>query len=65
MFAVKTIHGYLAVQGNEYWFEDKPVGWALFTTEENARDVAEPHHSVIGTKPEEGYTIEKIKESNQ
>ena len=59
-YAIKTAKGYLAEQGNTYWFQEKPTGWAMFSTEEHARDVAEPHHSAIGTKPEEGYTIEEI-----
>lgn len=59
-YAIKTAKGYLATQGNTHWFQDDPTGWALFTTEEAARDVAEPHHSAIGTKPEEGYTIEEV-----
>ena len=60
-FAIKTAKGYLATQGDTYWFQDEPDGWALFATEEAARDVAEPHHSAIGTKPEEGYTIEELR----
>lgn len=59
-YAIKTNKGYLAVQGNECWFQDEPKGGALYATEEDARDVGEPHHSMIGTKPEEGYTLEAI-----
>ena len=57
MFAIKCQSGFLAVQGKEYWFEDKPVGWALFTSPNAARDVAEPHHSATG-----GFTIVPVVE---
>ena len=61
-YAIKTTKGYLATQGNEHWFQDEPKGWALFTSAEHARDVGEAHHSAIGTRPEEGYTVEAIPE---
>ena len=36
-YAIKTEKGYLARQGNYNWFEDKPVGWALFCKEDDAK----------------------------
>lgn len=39
-FAIKTDKGYLANQGNQHWFEEKPVGWALFCTEDDAEGEA-------------------------
>lgn len=56
-YAIKTAKGYLATQGEAYWFQDEPKGWALFGGEDHATAVAEAHHSAIGTKPEEGYTL--------
>jgi hypothetical protein len=35
-YAVKTACGYLAHQGQTYWFEDTPAGWALFSEESGA-----------------------------
>lgn len=32
IFAIKTSKGYLATQGYQYWFEEKPVGWAQYTS---------------------------------
>lgn len=60
MYAIKTKKGYLAVQGNECWFQDEPNGWALYATDEDAIGVGEAHHSMIGTKPDEGYTLEVV-----
>ncbi len=60
-YAIKTNKGYLAVQGNEHWFQDDPNGWALYSEEEDAIGIGEAHHSAIGTKTEEGYTIEAVK----
>jgi len=60
-YAIKTKNGYLAVQGDTHWFEEGPIGWALFTSEDGARDIAEYHHSAIGTKPDEGYEIVPVK----
>lgn len=59
-YAIKTTKGYLAIQDRLCWFQDTPTGWAAFSGEEAARDIAERHHSVIGTRPEEGYQIETI-----
>ena len=56
-YAIKTRSGYLATQGSEHWFQDSPNGWAAFTSEEFARDVAEAHHSAIGTATSEGCEI--------
>jgi hypothetical protein len=39
-YAIKTEKGYLARQGNYNWFEEKPVGWALFCKEDDARNIA-------------------------
>jgi hypothetical protein len=48
-YAIKANNGgYLATQGNEAWLQDEPNGWALFAKEEDARNVAEPHHSFTG-----------------
>jgi hypothetical protein len=58
-YAIKTTKGYLATQGNRHWFESAPVGWALFCEREHAAAIAEAHHSAIGTRPDEGYTIEE------
>lgn len=60
IYAIKTAKGYLALQGNLIWFQDDATGWAAFTDEETARDVAEANHSAIGTKPEEEFTLEII-----
>lgn len=59
-YVIETAKGYLATQGRAYWFQDEPRGWAVFATERAARDVAEDHHSAIGTRPEEGYTIKAL-----
>ena len=56
-YAIKTNKGYLAMQGRAHWFEIEPVGWALYSTEEGARDTAESHHSAIGTAANEGCEI--------
>jgi hypothetical protein len=58
-FAVRACNGagFLAIQGNSYWFEPKPVGWALFSTKEGATDALESHHSELGTKPNEGGVV--------
>ena len=60
-YAIKTNKGYLATQGREFWFEENPVGWALFTDKDQANAIGEQHHSAIGTKPDEGFSIEEIK----
>lgn len=49
--------GFLATQGREMWFQDTPDGWALFSTEEGARDQLERHHSALGTKTEDGGEV--------
>jgi hypothetical protein len=59
-YAIKCQQGYFATQGREYWFQDKPNGWALFCSEDDARNVVEPHHSAIGTATEAGYAIETV-----
>lgn len=59
-YAVKTAKGYLAVQGREVWFEEKPVGWALFTSREGATAELEANHSAIGTAPHEGGEVVEI-----
>lgn len=56
-YAVKGKQGYLAVQGDSHWFEENPVGWALFSSEDDARGVLEAHHSALGTKKDEGGRI--------
>lgn len=49
VYAIKANNGgFLAVQGETHWLEDTPKGWALFTTEDGARRVAEDHHSACG-----------------
>lgn len=60
-YAIKTNKGYLATQDTEYWFEENPVGWALFTDKDYANAIGKRHHSAIGTKPGEGFSIEEIK----
>ena len=59
-YAIKTSKGYVAVQGNAYWFQDAPRGWAEFARPEDARNVAETHHSAIGTATSDGYEIEEL-----
>lgn len=59
-YAIKTANGYLAVQGNQHWFQEEPTGWALFSTKRDARNVAALHHSAFGTAPDEGYEIESL-----
>ena len=59
-YAIKTNKGYLATQGDVYWFQDEPKGWAEYMEEEHARNIGEAHHSAIGTRPEEGYEIVEI-----
>jgi hypothetical protein len=56
-YAIKTTKGYLATQGNLYWFESAPVGWALFTEASHATAIAETHPATTGAG---GYTIEEI-----
>lgn len=56
-YAVKCSQGFFAEQGGEYWFEDSPVGWALFCTEEGARNALERNHSALGTAPALGGEI--------
>lgn len=56
-YAVKTAKGYLATQGRQAWFEDEPVGWAVFGTEDHARAMLEANHSMIGTAPHEGGEV--------
>lgn len=60
-YVIKTNKGYLATQGDFYWFEPDPTSLAIHPTEESARDIAECHHSTIGTKTDEGYTIKSVK----
>lgn len=48
-YAIKTREGYLARQGNCYWYEDKPVGWALFCDEQDAREIAISHCKIAST----------------
>jgi histidine ammonia-lyase len=59
-YAIKTAQGYLAVQGNTYWFEDKPVGWAIYSTEQHAREVAESNQCAYGVNDGYGFKIERI-----
>ena len=57
-YAVKAnTKGYLAIQGNQAWFESEPVGWAIFGTEDHARVMLEGNHSMIGTAPHEGGEV--------
>lgn len=58
-YAVRACNGsgYLATQGNEYWFQDSPDGWALYATEDHAAEILEAHHSALGTKPCEGGEV--------
>ena len=57
-WAIKTRKGYLARQGEQTWFEDKPVGWALFATKAGALNLMEWHHGQIPDVIEEGEVVE-------
>jgi len=35
-YSIKTPQGYLAAQGNNFWFQEEPKGWGEFTSAENA-----------------------------
>ena len=35
MKAIKTKEGYLAIQGDNLWYEDKPIGWVVTSEDEN------------------------------
>ena len=59
-YAIKTSRGYLARQGETTWFEDKPVGWALYTEEDYAQYIADVYKDTIGTGMEDGYSIEEV-----
>lgn len=39
-YAVKTAEGYVANQGNQWWHESEPVGWALFGDRKWAETIA-------------------------
>jgi len=39
-YAVKTANGYVANQGDQWWHESDPVGWALLGTREAAERIA-------------------------
>ena len=56
-YAVKTAKGYFATQGNTYWFQETPEGWALYSSEEHARETLERNHSAS----HEGGEIETIR----
>jgi len=49
--------GYLATQGREHWYQETPDGWAMFPTEDAARDILEAHHSSLGTETHQGGEI--------
>jgi len=42
-YAVKAATGYIANQGDQWWHEIEPVGWALFGTREKAESIAGLH----------------------
>ena len=55
-YAIKTSRGYFAIQGNLYWHQATPNGWAAFMEEEDARNAA-------ALVCKEDYTIETIAHS--
>lgn len=32
-YAIKTKKGYLCIQGDQQWYQDEPIGWAVVDTD--------------------------------
>jgi energy-coupling factor transporter ATP-binding protein EcfA2 len=46
-YAVKASTGYIANQGDQWWHEIEPVGWALFGTREAAERIAHTYRGEV------------------
>ena len=55
-YAIKTAEGYYANQGDQFWFQELPNGWAAFCEPEHAERLAEWKLAPAGI----AYEIETI-----
>jgi len=56
-YSIKTPRGYLANQGEVFWFEETPIGWALYSSYDYAFHLAERHVEAMGKNAETEITI--------
>jgi len=54
MKAIKTPKGFLAIQGDQLWFQAEPNGWAVTSDDENHLRLAAAHFEITD------YTIVTI-----